>query len=53
MSDYLAFCERYQLDPESEVARFEYAEAQAALAALHRAAAKDETAEAIEKAKAR
>ena len=51
MSDYLAFCEHYRLDPESEGARLEYAEAVAALQALYGASAEAEAREAIDKAK--
>ena len=51
MTDFKRFCERYDLDPSSQEARDQYAEARENLAALHSAAAWAATSEAIEKAK--
>ena len=51
MTDYKQFCKRYGLDPASDDARVQYREALENLKALYGAAAKDETAEAINRAK--
>ena len=51
MTDYKQFCKRYGLDPATDDARAQYRAAQDALRALYSVAAKDETAEAINRAK--
>ena len=51
MTDYKTFCERYQLDPSLSSSKLEYEEARKNLETLHRAAAKAEAQEAIDKAK--
>ena len=51
MTDYRTFCKRYGLDPASDDAQRQYREAQDNLRALYSVAAKDETAEAIDRAK--
>ena len=50
MTDFKTFCEQYGLDPRSQEARDEYAEALENLKALYSAASKAETSEAIERA---
>ena len=52
MTSFKDFCERYGLDPRSQEARDQYAEALENLKALYGAAAKAENAEAVDRAKA-
>ena len=51
MTDYKQFCKRYGLDPATDDARAQYRAAQDNLRALYSVAAKDETGEAIDRAK--
>ena len=51
MTDYETFCRSHQLDPSLSSSKLEYEEARKALEALHKAAAKAEAQEAIDKAK--
>ena len=53
MTDFTNFCRHYGLDPSSQHARDQYAEAQANLRALYGAASKAESIEAIDKARSR
>lgn len=50
MTTYREFCQRYELDPETEEARAQYWEAQRQLDLLERAAARHEARVAIERA---
>ena len=48
MADFQTFCKRYELDPTTDDAREQYQAARDALATLHGAAAKAETANVLE-----
>lgn len=51
MTDYYEFCRRYELDPHTDEAQAQYAEARRQLEILQRIDARHEAREAIERAR--